>query len=847
MSSESKDDNLSALPDEWYRKMISSAKFISLVNAFPVAALNAGDDTNQFFRSPQNLEKWAQSLGNYSPYADVWRAWLRVAWLHTHTSPTFSGAMRIAYENRIINGDVWSFIDENSDSLNKMIVSDRDYNRTLFSIRTLVESYLLKLVGSGTQGIVTKRIIETPQFMFMRTAVFLHYDSENPKYALEIIHRMYDDLSLGNYAHGSPTFINSGKNKAQLASCFLLSAPDSTNQLGDMNKDVLLMSSQGGGIGVSMSHIRQGPIANLAYASGVRGWSAILSSIVSNVDQCGSRPGTAALYLNIWHIGIQNFLAGARDKTETALPQIMYAVVIPDLFMKRLTSGNMDATWALFNPAVVPELNDVYGKRFDELYEKFEAQALSKDEMASTKIVCSTVRVRDLWEDLLNTIKLSSKTFVMYSDAANEKSNQKNYGKIHCSNLCTEIMQVTKPGEIAATCNLASVCVADLFTNGGGGADVLSRVNFSELERRSRACVRNLNQTVDRTFYDDGLRKRVKDPNMLLRPLGIGISGLANLMAALEMPWMTPIDTSIQADEKFFDRSNLKLNPDVARVSQAVSECIFFSCISESCRMARERKETYPEFEGSPASQGLLQPDLWKLDPSKDFVWIRPELYAKLKHKVQTYGLYNSLLTTIMPTASTAHITGVNECVEPFTEGVYDRTNRASRHTIWAREFFPMLEKCFASGEMKMAPLDVSRELAAMRSEQRPMYLCSSIPRRVRLIFMGAHDMPQMELIKLFIGRGPFIDQSQSLNAYFRDGTLNDISRFLLAGWSGGLKTGVYYTHIPPKQPKSDEVMTEFGKESTNEKKEYSSSETKLAEGGIQGDACPIGCDSCST
>ncbi len=565
----------------------------------------------------------AASLTTKHPDFAKLAARIAISNLHKVTSKSFSNTMKRLYtyidpktgENAsLISKEVYGIIKKNAALLDSTIIYDRDFSYDYFGFRTLEKSYLMKLDG---------KVVERPQHMLMRVAVGIHRDD------IEAAIETYNLLSEKWFTHATPTLFNAGTPKPQLSSCFLLTMKDdSIDGIYDTLKQCAKISQSAGGIGLSIHNIR----ATGSYIKGTGGVSNGIIPMLRNFDMTaryvdqggGKRKGSFAIYLEPWHADIFQFLDLKKNhgKEELRARDLFYALWIPDLFMKRVEANEM---WSLFCPNEAPGLADCYGEEFDKLYMKYEKEEKFRKQ----------VKAQDLWFEILESQIETGTPYMLYKDAANKKSNQKNLGIIKSSNLCTEIIEYTSPDEIAV-CNLASIALPKFITDDG-------KFDYQKLYEVTYVATKNLNKVIDVNYYPV---EEARNSNMRHRPIGLGVQGLADIFILLRMP---------------FDSEEAKgLNIDI-------HETIYFAAMTASKDLAKV-DGPYETFKGSPVSKGIFQFDMWGVSPkSKRWDW------EKLKKEVKQHGVRNSLLVAPMPTASTSQILGNNECFEPYTSNIYTR------------------------------------------------------------------------------------------------------------------------------------------------------------------------------
>ncbi len=616
-----------------------------------------------------------------------------------------------------------------------MIDYSRDFVFDYFGFKTLMNGYLLRRRDG--------RVWERPQHMWMRVAIQLHGTD------LEKVKETYDALSFGYFIHATPTLFNSGTNHPQLSSCFLVHMEeDSISGIYNTLTECAQISKWAGGIGLSIHNIR----ARDSHIKGTNGKSTgvvpmlkVYNDTAKYVNQGGKRNGSFAIYLEPWHSDIEDFL---RLKLNTGTEEerardLFYGLWIPDLFMKRVEEDGM---WSLMCPNECPGLSDVYGAEFETLYGKYEAEGKYRRQIPAKK----------LWQLILDAQIQTGTPYLCYKDAANSKSNQQNLGTIKSSNLCTEIMEYTSPDE-TAVCNLGSLALPRFVENGV--------FNFTALRKYTEILTRNLNKVIDINYYPT---EKCRRSNLRHRPIGIGVQGLADVFAMLRLPW-----TSDAA----------------AKLNREIFENIYYAAVKESNTLAMEGCEpsnhyattgAYETFQGSPASKGQLQFDLWGQSPTETSYLD----WAALKTDVQRVGMRNSLLVAPMPTASTSQILGNNECIEPFTSNMYTRRVLAGEFICINKYLVDDLVKagCWTS--------DVRTQIIANNGSIQGI---AQVPAELRELYKTAWEIPMKTLINLAADRAPFICQSQSLNLFVAEPSYSKLSSMHLYAWKKGLKTGCYY------------------------------------------------------
>ena len=617
-----------------------------------------------------------------------------------------------------------------------------DYNRDFlldyFGFKTLEKQKYLMRSAEG-------KALERPQHMWMRVAVALWGELAmiSPEEGLARIFETYDLVSQKYFIHATPTNYNAGSPRPQMSSCYLLSmADDSISGIYKTLADCAQISKYAGGIGLHIHNIR----AKGSHIAGNGGTSTGIVPMLRNfnataryVDQGSKRNGSIAIYLEPWHADIEDFLrmklnTGTEDERARDL---FYALWVPDLFMERVEQNGQ---WTLFCPHEAPGLSDVWGEEFNKLYLKYEAEGKGR----------KTVDAQKLWFKVLDSQIETGTPYILYKDAANGKSNQQNLGTIKSSNLCTEIIEYSSPDE-TAVCNLASLALPSYVNQKSRSFD------YAKLRQVVKVVTRNLNRVIDINFYPTPETKR---SNMRHRPIGIGVQGLADVFALLRAPWES---------EK------------AASLNQRIFEHIYYAALEASCELA-EKEGTYETYEGSPASQGKLQYDLWDITPMTQedgsLDW------DSLKEKIAKHGLRNSLLVAPMPTASTSQILGFNECIEPVTSNIYTRRTLSGEFIIVNRHLMKDLQVLdLWNDDMKQLIIALNGSIQGI----------DAIPEAIKNLYKTSWEIKQRVLIDMSAARGAFVCQSQSLNLFVPDPTYSKLTSMHFYSWKKGLKTGIYY------------------------------------------------------
>ena len=654
--------------------------------------------------------------------------------LHKVTEESFSNTMKRLYtyvnpktdENAaLVSTEVYGIIRANAKRLDEAVDYTRDYNYDFFGYKTLERSYLIKLDG---------KIVERPQHMLMRVSVGIHMDD------IDAAIETYNLMSEKWFTHATPTLFNAGTPKPQLSSCFLLTMQDdSIDGIYDTLKQCAKISQSAGGIGLSIHNVR----ATGAYIKGTNGTSNGIVPMLRNFDMTaryvdqggGKRKGSFAIYLEPWHADIFDFLELKKNhgKEELRARDLFYALWIPDLFMKRVEENG---EWSLFSPDEAPNLYESYGDEFEKLYEKYEKEGRAR----------RTIKAQELWFEILESQIETGTPYILYKDAANKKSNQKNLGTIRSSNLCTEIMEYTSKDEVAV-CNLASIAL-NKFVNEKGEFD------HQKLYEITKVATRNLNKVIDVNYYPV---PEAKTSNMRHRPIGIGVQGLADAFMLMKLP---------------FD------SPESRKLNKEVFETIYYAAMETSMELA-QKEGPYETFKGSPVSKGIFQFDMWGITPDSG----RWDWYD-LKQKVRKHGVRNSLLLAPMPTASTSQILGNNECFEPYTSNIYTRRTLSGEFIVVNKHLMTdLINLGLWDDRMK------NRIMTANGSVQG----IPEIPEDIRERYKTVWEISQKSIIDMSADRGAFICQSQSLNIHLLDANFGKMTSMHFYAWKKGLKTGMYY------------------------------------------------------
>jgi len=672
------------------------------------------------------------SMAAHHPDYAILAARIAISNLHKNTDKSFTRTMEALFnyidpktgaKAGLISDKTISTIKKHSDVIDSAIIYDRDYDFDYFGFKTLERSYLLRMDGA---------VVERPQHMLMRAAVGIHDDD------IEAAIETYNLMSEKWFIHATPTLFNAGTPKPQLSSCFLLSmTDDSIPGIFETLSRCAKISQSAGGIGLSIHNVR----AKGSYIKGTGGTSngivpmlKVFNDTARYVDQGGGkRKGAFAMYLEPWHADIFDFLDLKKNhgKEEMRARDLFYAMWISDLFMQRVKE---DTTWSLFCPNECPGLYDSYGEKFNQLYTQYESEG------RATK----TIKAQELWFAILESQIETGTPYILYKDACNEKSNQKNLGTIRSSNLCTEILEYTSPDEVAV-CNLASISLPKFIKD--------NQFDFDELHRVTRVVTRNLNKIIDINYYPVPEAER---SNMRHRPIGIGVQGLADAFILMRHP---------------FD------SPEAKQLNKDIFETIYHASVLESNELAK-KNGAYQTFEGSPASKGILQFDMWDVVPSDRYDW------TGLKEEIKETGLRNSLLLAPMPTASTSQILGNNECIEPYTSNLYSRRTLSGEYIIVNKHLLKdLIQKGLWDEDMK------ERLMVSNGSIQD----FPDIPQDLKDLYKTVWEISQKVIIDLAADRGAYVCQSQSLNLFVANPNFGKLTSMHFYAWQKGLKTGMYY------------------------------------------------------
>jgi len=703
------------------------------------------------------------SLSTNHPDYGILAARITISNHQKNTSPIFSNVINQLYwfynaknlHKPLVSEQLWQFLEKYAAEIDEMIHYDRDYLFDFFGFKTLERAYLFRL---------NNIIVERPQHMWMRVSLGIHADITQPEKSLHLIKETYDLMSLKYFTHATPTLFNAGTPRPQLSSCYLIAMEeDSIQGIFNTLSDCAQISKYSGGIGLHIHNIR----AKNSYIQGTNGKTdgivpmlRVFNSTARYVNQSGKRNGSFAIYLEPWHADIEDFLELRKNHgdEETKARDLFYAIWAPDLFMERV---NQNGKWSLMCPNECPGLADVYGDDFKTLYEKYERDGT----------VIKTINARELWFRILDAQMETGTPYLLYKDAVNIKSNQKNLGTIKSSNLCTEITEYSDSNE-TAVCNLASIGLPAFV-------DVETKTfDYDRLHEITKVITNNLNKVIDINFYPT---EKTKTSNFKHRPIGIGVQGLADTFILLDLPF----------------------HSDAAKeINKNIFETIYHAALEKSNELAQECG-VYSSFQGSPASQGLLQFDLWSIAVSNTrYDW------TELKSRIVTSGLRNSLLVAPMPTASTSQILGYNECFEPFTSNLYSRRTLAGEFVVVNKYLMRELI------DLGLWTEDLKNNIILNKGSVQHL---TFLPEHTREKYKIVWEIPMRHLIDMSADRGPFICQSQSLNLWLEDPTYNVLTSMHFYSWKKGLKTAIYYLRRKPKHQAQQFTIEPEEKESDTE------------------------------
>ena len=693
-----------------------------------------------------------------------------------NTDPNFYMVVNRLYNFRDINGKkkpllsntLFEFVATYTQEIEDMIDYERDYLIDYFGFKTLERSYLFKYDNI---------VIERPQHMWMRVAIGIHGDSNNPN-SLALVKETYDLMSLKYFTHATPTLFNAGTPRPQMSSCYLIAMEDdSIDGIFSTLKDCAHISKWAGGVGLHIHNIRE----KGTHIQGTNGTSnglvpmlRVFNNTARYVDQGGNkRNGSFAIYLEPWHADIEDFLELKKNHGDEELKarDLFYALWVSDLFMERVKENGK---WSLMCPHECPGLSDVYGDKFKELYTQYEANRRAR----------KVVNARDLWFKILDAQMETGTPYILYKDSINIKSNQKNIGTIKSSNLCTEITEYSDDKE-TAVCNLASIALPS-FVN-----ETTKEFDYNKLHEVTKVITNNLNRVIDINFYPT---EKCRKSNLSHRPIGIGVQGLADTFVLMDIPFHSEEAKIVNKliFETIYHAALEKSNELAINREKIIRESVLsdltenlydkeyiWSRLNNRFEGSQSLCGAYSSFIGSPASEGILQFDMWSKEPTPNrYNW------ATLKQNIIKHGLRNSLLVAPMPTASTSQILGFNECFEPFTSNLYSRRTIAGEFVVVNKYLMKELIKLGMWNEQ------IKNNIIANKGSIQQLSL---LPEHIRNKYKIVWEIPMKHLIDMAADRGAFICQSQSLNLWMEDPTYNSLTSMHFYSWKQGLKTGIYY------------------------------------------------------
>ena len=657
---------------------------------------------------------------------------------HKNTDASFYKVMVKLHNNKdnqkcsspLISETTMSAITKYKIELENMIMYERDFLIEYFGYKTLEYSYLLKVDG---------QVVERPQHMWLRVSVGIHGDN------IEKIKETYDLMSQKYFTHATPTLFNSGTLRPQMSSCYLIAMEnDSLGGIFNTLADCAHISKWAGGIGLHIHNVRaRGSLirGTNGASTGIVPMLRVFNSTARYVDQGGRRNGSFAIYLEPWHADIREFLELKKNHgdEEVKARDLFYALWIPDLFMKKIKENE---DWCLFCPNECPGLSDVYGEKFDALYHSYESEGREKCKL----------KARDLWFKILDSQMETGTPYLLYKDACNKKSNQQNVGTIKSSNLCCEIVQYSDDKE-TAVCNLASIAL-NKFVRANKTFD------YDLLHSVTKVVTYNLNQVIDVNYYPT---EKTRTSNLRHRPIGIGIQGLADIFMMMNFA---------------FNSSEAK------QININIFETIYHAALEASVELSKLHGP-YDSFNGSPASKGILQFDMWNIDPGNSrYNW------TEMKASIIKYGIRNSLLLAPMPTASTSQILGNNEAFEPITSNIYTRRTLAGEFIVINKYLMRELI------DMGLWTDALKNNIIANRGSVQHL---TNLSEHVRNKYKTVWEIPMKDLIDMSADRAAFICQSQSLNLWMEEPSYGPLTSMHFYAWSKGLKTGLYYLRRKPK------------------------------------------------
>lgn len=701
------------------------------------------------------IADYCASKISYHPDYNKLSAKICIQILHKKTSDNFVEVVNQLYNNidcdgknsPLITDEIYNTVNNHSKKIQDQIDYSRDYLFDYFAIKTLERSYLYRIrYTRNNKGDIIKsnKIIERPQHMFMRVALGIHGNN------LKKVFETYNLMSNKYFTHATPTLFNAGSVRPQMSSCFLLHMGDSIEDIFDTITDIAKISKWSGGIGLSLSDIRaKGSIIRKTngISDGIIPLCRVLNMEAKYINQGGKRNGSITVYLEPWHADIVEFCDLRRNTEDESLKcrDLFVALWTNDLFMKRVKE---DGVWSLMCPNECPGLTNSYGEEFEKLYISYEKQNKFNKQ----------IKAIDLWYHILSCQIETGMPFMLFKDHANRKSNQKNLGTIKCSNLCTEILEYTDENT-TSVCNLASLCLPRFIES--IETDGTKRFNFDKLIEVTKVLVKNLDIVIDKNFYPT---PKTFNSNSKHRPIGIGVQGLADTYNIMGYP---------------FDSS------EALNLNKLIFESIYYGSLLASNELAKELGP-YSSFPGSPYSEGKMQFHLWGFkdsDLSGRYDW---DLLCK---NIKTYGLRNSLLTTIMPTATTSQIMGNSEAIDPYLSNAFTRSTLAGEFIVINENLVHDLI------DLNIWSEDIRKKIIVMNGSISKI---NEIPSYIKNIYKTAFEIKMKVVMQQSVDRGIYIDQSQSLNLYMETSDFDRLTSAHFFGWHNGLKTGMYYLRSRP-------------------------------------------------
>ena len=702
------------------------------------------------------------TLSTLHPDYIILSSYITVSNNHKNTSDSFYQVMRTLYENKnskyvqppLVSHELMKIVTEYKEAFETMIQYKRDYLIEYFGFKTLEHSYLMKING---------KIIERPQHMWLRVAIGIHGDD------LKRVKETYDLMSQKYFTHATPTLFNAGTLRPQLSSCYLIAMEeDSLTGIFNTLSDCADISKWAGGIGLHIHNIRaKGSLiaGTNGFSSGIVPMLRVFNSTARYVDQGGRRNGSFAIYLEPWHADICEFLELKKNHGDEELKarDLFYALWIPDLFMKKVKANE---EWCLFSPNECPGLSDMCGNDFDSLYHHYESEKREK----------MKINARDLWFKILDSQMETGTPYLLYKDACNKKSNQKNLGVIKSSNLCCEVVQYSDNTE-TAVCNLASIALNRFVKPADAGTKPC--YDFEALHAVTKVVTYNLNRIIDINYYPT---EKTKKSNLRHRPIGIGVQGLADVFMMMNYAF-----ASSEAKE----------------LNKQIFETMYHAALESSMELAKIHGP-YETFKGSPASEGILQFDMWEYDPGT----IRYD-WPLLKASIVEHGLRNSLLLAPMPTASTSQILGNNEAFEPITSNIYTRRTLAGEFIVMNKYLMHELM------DMGLWNERLKNNIIANRGSIQHL---TQLSEHIRNKYKTVWEIPMKDVIDMSADRAVFICQSQSLNLWMEEPNYKLLTSMHFYAWTKGLKTGLYYLRRKPKHQAQQFTIEPPSERSTNER-----------------------------